>query len=106
MWALVEAFDEADLAQTGGAALVGVNCRDLVTLRIDFDRLLALADRIPDGAVPVAESGVSTPEQARAVASAGYRMALVGTALMTASDPGALARSLLAAGREDAWPSS
>lgn len=108
LWALVEAFDAADLERAASVAsswaspqplLVGVNCRDLVTLAIDFDRLLDLAYRLPDGVVAVAESGVATEDDARAVAAAGYRMALVGTALMKASDPAALARRLLAAGR-------
>jgi indole-3-glycerol phosphate synthase len=47
----------------------------------------------------VAESGVTSAADVRAVAAAGYRLALVGSALMRGADPRTLARTLLAAGR-------
>jgi len=47
----------------------------------------------------VAESGVNSTQDARAVAAAGYSLALVGSALMRGADSGALAASLIAAGR-------
>jgi len=111
LWVLAEAFDERDLERADDLAawwtssqplLVGVNCRDLSTLDIEFDRLTALAGKMPRDVVRVAESGVSTEADVRAVVAAGYGMALVGTALMQAPDPGALVQSLLAAGRQGA----
>jgi indole-3-glycerol phosphate synthase len=47
----------------------------------------------------VAESGVGDAADAARLASAGYTMALVGSALMTAGDPAALLAAMLAAGR-------
>jgi indole-3-glycerol phosphate synthase len=47
----------------------------------------------------VAESGISTPEDAGRVAALGYRLALVGTALMRRPDPASAVRELLEAGR-------
>ena len=47
----------------------------------------------------VAESGVSSAEDARRMGRAGYDLALVGSALMRSADPGALAAALGAAGR-------
>jgi len=47
----------------------------------------------------VAESGVGGADDARRVAAAQYRLILVGSALMRAADPAALARELLEAGR-------
>jgi indole-3-glycerol phosphate synthase len=47
----------------------------------------------------VAESGVGSPAAARAVAAAGYELALVGSALMQGEDPEARVAQLLAAGR-------
>lgn len=79
--------------------LVGVNSRDLQTLEVVPDRLVELAPRLPQGCPRVAESGLSTPADAARVASAGYDMALVGSALMRAPDPGALLRAMLDAGR-------
>jgi indole-3-glycerol phosphate synthase len=79
--------------------LVGVNTRDLVTLKVDRSRLAELAPLLPGHLPWVAESGVTRPEHAAAAARLGYRMVLVGTGLVTSADPAGAARSLLAAGR-------
>jgi indole-3-glycerol phosphate synthase len=109
MFVLLEAFDERDLElaaeivareAASDRLLVGVNCRDLTTLQVVPDRLLLLAKYLPPNTPRVAESGVATPDDARRVAAAGYDYALVGSALMTADDPAALARDLLIAGRQ------
>jgi indole-3-glycerol phosphate synthase len=109
LFVLLEAFDEADLERAGalrtagpGAApvLVGVNTRDLRTLAVDPGRLARLAPHLPPGMPAVAESGLHTAADAAAAAALGYRLALVGTALMRAVDPGQLAAAMLAAGRE------
>jgi len=92
-------------ATSGGAGrqtaslLVGVNSRDLQTLDVVPGRLVELAPRLPQGCPRVAESGLSTPADAARVASAGYDMVLVGSALMRAPDPSALLRAMLDAGR-------
>ena len=113
MFALVEAFDGEDLAQAvpimqgfgpamgpdGVRLLIGVNCRDLRTLAVDFDRFAELAPQLPVDLPRVAESGVDGAEQAATVAGLGYGLALVGTALMRAESPTQAAAALLAAGR-------
>jgi indole-3-glycerol phosphate synthase len=108
LFVLLEAFDADDLelmhevvATHAGRAvlLAGVNCRDLATLEVVPQRLIDLAPLLPPGLPRVAESGVADAADARAVAAAGYTLALVGSALMRGSDPAALARALLAAGR-------
>jgi indole-3-glycerol phosphate synthase len=109
LFVLLEAFDERELERCGEAReraarsdvpiLVGCNARDLATLGVDLDRLVALASRFPAGALRIAESGLRDPADAARLASAGYRAALVGTALMEREDPAPLVRSLLSAGR-------
>lgn len=103
MFALVEVFDEADLDRTSVVfdrdVLVGVNTRDLTNLEVDPRRLATLAPLLPDHLLGVAESGVSSPEDVEWVAALGYRMALVGTALVTSEAPRETARKLIAAGR-------
>jgi indole-3-glycerol phosphate synthase len=79
--------------------LVGVNCRDLATLQVVPGRLEELVRLLPTEVPRVAESGVATAEDARRVAAAGYDMALVGSALMSGADPGALARDMIVGGR-------
>jgi indole-3-glycerol phosphate synthase len=110
MFVLLEAFDEADidLAQElissrdaqRDLLLIGVNSRDLVTLKVVPGRLDALADKLPRDVKRVAESGVATAADAARVAACGYDLALVGSALMSAADPASLARDMLAAGRQ------
>lgn len=108
LFVLLEAFDEADIelgadlvahAPSGSQLLLGINSRDLVTLKVVPGRLEQLAPRLPAKVPRVAESGVATPEDAARLAGAGYELALIGSALMTAADPAVLLRELVAAGR-------
>jgi indole-3-glycerol phosphate synthase len=109
LFVLLETFDAADLEIACDLArdrrgrretiLVGLNCRDLETLQIDFARFERLRDRMPDGWPTVAESGVQTVADAARIARLGYRLALVGTSLMQHVDPQPAVEELLAAGR-------
>lgn len=111
MFVLLEAFDEPDIALAHELVdartahrdllLVGVNSRDLVTLKVVPGRLDALADKLPRDVKRVAESGVATAEDAARMARHGYDLALVGSALMSAPDPAALARDMLSAARKE-----
>lgn len=103
MFTLVEVFDEGDL-DTASAVfdrdiLIGVNTRDLANLQVDPSRLARMAPLLPEGLPAVAESGVRTPQDAAEAARLGYRLALVGTGLVTSDDPEASTRRLIAAGR-------
>lgn len=110
LFILLEVFDEVDIEQAltvlepwradrSGQALIGVNCRDLSTLQVVPSRLESMVRHLPRDLPRVAESGVSTPEDARRLAAAGYDAALVGSALMSADDPQGLAQRLLQSGR-------
>ena len=52
---------ELDRALDAGATVIGVNARNLATLKVDRGIFGRLACRIPDGIVKVAESGVRGP---------------------------------------------
>jgi indole-3-glycerol phosphate synthase len=109
MFVLLEGFDEPDLelaqalvdarSSQRDLLLVGVNSRDLVTLKVVPGRLEHMAPFLPAKVKRVAESGVATATDAARVAACGYDLALVGSALMSAPDPGVLARAMLAEGR-------
>lgn len=94
--ALVEVHDdrELDRALTAGATFIGVNQRDLVTFAVDRDRALAMAASFPAGVCAVAESGIAGPDDAEALAGAGYQAILVGELLVKASDRASTAASL------------
>jgi indole-3-glycerol phosphate synthase len=93
---LVEIHDERELdaALAAGAAMVGVNQRDLVTFQVDHQRAVRMAGVIPDTVVKVAESGVRDAADAAALRDAGYHAILVGESLVTARDPAGVLRSL------------
>jgi indole-3-glycerol phosphate synthase len=106
MFVLLEAFDAADLetaremvAPRAETILLGVNCRDLQTLEVVPERFEALAPLLRGGGPAVAESGVACAADARRMVGLGYRLALIGTALMACDDPSQLLRELLTAAR-------
>jgi indole-3-glycerol phosphate synthase len=103
--ALVEVHDEAELerAVSVGAALVGVNQRDLQTFEVDHERAVRVAGHMPDGVVRVAESGIRGPDDARRLADAGYHAVLVGETLVRSPDPARAVSELagLASGHPD-----
>jgi indole-3-glycerol phosphate synthase len=109
LFVLLEAFDADDLRVARSLAnerrgrreqvLMGLNCRDLQSLQIDFERFERLRDELPTEWPAVAESGVTSPADAARVARLGYQLALVGTSLMQRDDPAVAVRELLEAGR-------
>ena len=113
LFVLLEAFDAADIGvakrvlaahqEAASAAsaplLVGVNCRDLVSLQVVPGRLEVMASRLPRNAARVAESGLESPADAARLAAAGYNLALIGGALMKSAQPAMLLSDMLATGR-------
>ena len=113
LFVLLEAFDTADLliarellaartrqnAAPGAEILVGINSRDLQTLNVVPERFEDLAPQLPSNWPAVAESGVATASDALRMMGLGFRLALIGTALMGCDDPGQLLRDILASTR-------
>jgi indole-3-glycerol phosphate synthase len=107
LFVLLEAFDVADLELARqlldggprGTLLVGINCRDLDTLEVVQGRFAELAGLLPGGSIGVAESGVTSAADALEMRRLGYRLALIGTALMSREDPAALLAEIFAATR-------
>jgi indole-3-glycerol phosphate synthase len=112
MFVLIEAFDADDMnvinevltprKNRNESILVGINCRDLQTLKINFERFDELVDLLPLDRPRVAESGVNNTDDVRRIVQRGFNVALVGTTLMSSADPRAAASELLVAGRETA----
>ncbi len=93
--ALVEVHDEAELGEAleAGALVVGVNSRDLKTLKIDLPRAHGLLSLVPSDRVVVAESGLSSRADLDAL-PANVHAVLIGTAFMSAPDPAAAIRAM------------
>ena len=99
--ALVEAHDETEIdrALAAGARIIGVNSRNLHTLEVDPGAPAALAARIPEGVIAVAESGIRDGRAIASLGAAGYRACLIGERLMVSDDPGHALRALIAESR-------
>jgi indole-3-glycerol phosphate synthase len=97
--ALVEVHDESDAlrAVESGAECIGVNNRDLRTLRTDLDTFARVRARIPAEVVIVAESGVRGEDDVRRLVGEGADAVLVGETLMRSDDPAAACAVLVRA---------
>ena len=100
---LCEVHDETELARavSVGADMIGVNSRDLKTLRVNPALHAQLADKLPRAALRVAESGFKTGQdiaklRAKSLEAQGYNAFLVGESLMTADEPGSALAQLMA----------
>lgn len=99
--ALVEVHDEKDLekALAGEARIIGINNRDLETLRVDLATFERLAPQVPKGILLIAESGIKNPGDVTLMRKAGARAVLVGSALMNSADIERAAHALVLAGK-------
>ena len=95
---LVEVHDEAELdrALALKSPLLGINNRDLRTLKTDLSTTERLSRRVPEGKLLVSESGLATPADLARMAARGARVFLVGESLMRQGDVAAATRALLA----------
>jgi indole-3-glycerol phosphate synthase len=98
---LVEVHDRAELdrALALGAAMIGINNRNLKTLKVDLATTERLAPHAPADRLIVGESGLASPADLARLAQVGVRCFLIGEALMRQADVEAATRTLLAAPR-------
>ena len=95
---LVEIRDEWELerALAVGAQVIGINNRDLETLRIDPRTAERLLPSIPHSVIAVAESGMRTAGDVAEAARCGADAVLIGSYLSAAPDPETAVRELSA----------
>jgi indole-3-glycerol phosphate synthase len=101
---LVEVHTEEELerAVDAGARVIGVNARDLGTLKVDRNTFARIAPKIPSNIIKIAESGVRGPHDLLAYAASGADAVLVGESLVTGKDPRSAVADLVAAGTHPA----
>lgn len=95
MAALVEVHDlrEMERAAAVGAALIGINNRDLRTFREDLEVTARLARFASAGTALVAESAIRTVDDVRRMGTFGAHAVLVGEALVKAPETAAAVRA-------------
>jgi indole-3-glycerol phosphate synthase len=88
---LVELHDAEELPRVidCGAAIIGINNRDLRTFATRLEHTLDLLPKIPADRVVVSESGIKTHADLERLRAAGARAVLVGESLMRGADIGA-----------------
>jgi indole-3-glycerol phosphate synthase len=93
---LVEVHNQEELARAikAGAVLIGINNRDLKTLKTDLAVTRSLLPGIPADRVAISESGIKTREEIEVLWSLGARGFLIGESLLTARDPAQKMREL------------
>jgi indole-3-glycerol phosphate synthase len=101
---LVEVHTTAEAARAvdAGARVIGVNARDLATLKVDRGVFAQVAPEIPGDVVKIAESGIRGPHDLFAYAAAGADAVLVGESLVTGKDPRSAVADLVTAGSHPA----
>jgi len=66
--------------------IIGINNRDLNTLKLNIQKCLNLRNQIPDNKILIAESGFDTPDQLRLLEECKFNGALIGTSLLKSDD--------------------
>jgi indole-3-glycerol phosphate synthase len=96
MEALVEVHDEEEMeiAAGSGATIVGINNRDLTSLRVDLNTAARLLPQAPPGTVKVVESGISSPTDVMRFHDIGADAFLVGEAIVRSPDAAEAIRKL------------
>jgi indole-3-glycerol phosphate synthase len=92
MDALVEVHSvkEARSAVAAGAEIIGINNRDLDTLKVDVDNTIRIISEVPElkKKILVSESGISERGQVDLLKKAGVKAVLIGEAILKSRDIG------------------
>ena len=94
---LAEVHDRRELDRALGlqTPLIGVNNRDLRTLKTDLQTTVDLAEYVGPDRLLIAESGIRTRDDVRRLGVAGAQCMLVGESLLRQQDVGAAVHALL-----------
>ncbi len=96
---LLEVHNESEVerALKSGAEVIGINNRDLDTLKVDFTNSLKLIQKYPElkNKVLVSESGIASKSQIDELKSAGFNAVLIGETLLKSNSIGSKIKELV-----------
>jgi len=100
LWSLVEVHTKAEVedALEAGAEIIGVNNRDLETLKVDLKTSVELCEMIPKNKIFISESGINSADDIKFLKEECARKPdayLVGGALMKAEEKEKLLKALV-----------
>jgi len=93
----VHTVPEMEKAIATEADLLGINNRNLDTLRIDLDTTRAILSRVSTDTIVLSESGISTPDDIRYLKESGADAFLVGSSIMKSNSICSAVRELVEA---------
>lgn len=91
----VHTLPELEIALQFQKSIIGVNSRNLTTLKTDIATAIVLAGAIPKERISIAESGIKSRREVEMLMKLGYRGFLIGTSLLKAKSPGAALAELI-----------
>lgn len=94
---LIEVHNEEELQRASRlkSKLIGINNRDLKTLKVNLETSLFLAEQVPNDYVLVAESGIADVSDVELLRQAGINCFLIGEHFMRQDDVGAAVEKIL-----------
>jgi indole-3-glycerol phosphate synthase len=75
-----------EIAVKSGASIIGINNRDLDTFKVDLTTTARLRSLVPPDRIVVSESGIKSRKHMEKLREWGVNAALIGEALMSATD--------------------
>lgn len=84
----VHSLKELDSALDSGAEIIGINNRDLKTLKINLNTTFELLKDMPEDKTVISESGINTRKDVEAIEAARVDAILAGTVFMESNDIG------------------
>lgn len=91
----IHTLPELGIALQFPKAIIGVNSRNLTTLKTDISAAIVLAGAIPKERISIAESGIKSRRELEMLMKLGYHGFLIGTTLLKAKSPGAALAKLI-----------
>lgn len=83
----VHSLEEIKAAVSMGARLIGINNRDLHTLKISLDVSRELISHVPDGCIAISESGITSSAEIKELLDLGFDGFLIGSSFMKTASP-------------------